>query len=140
MTDSAPTSIDLVAARSAFAERRWPEAHETLARLADEADLEPEDQERLADAAFWLGRMGEVIRVRRRSFTAYKDAGDHISAARMALHLHADHSQLLEASMADGWLRRATRLLDGTSPSAEHAGLGRAAINADSHAVTSTKL
>ena len=129
LTDEVPASAGLAKARLDFDERRWTDAYTGLSTAAADGDLVNSDLERLADAAFWTGRIGDAIETRQRLFQSYKVAGDRIGAARTALTLMADHGHLLERSLADGWLRRAIRLLDGLERRAEHAGIGRAAIS-----------
>jgi hypothetical protein len=49
----------LVRGRSAFAANAWADAYERLSAAAREAPLEPGDLERLATAAYLVGRDGE---------------------------------------------------------------------------------
>ena len=115
--------------RDAFERHAWRAAYESL-RMADAAaPLEPADLERLGEAAWWLGRLDDVIAALERAYTAYQAAGPRRDAARMALRLSAEVEHKQEHAVASGWLRRAERLLAGEPESVEHALLSRAHFN-----------
>jgi len=75
----------------------------------DVTRLDPGDLERLADAAFWMGRPREAIAARQRAYAAYRDARDHERAARVSWKLFHAHFELDEAATASGWLSTARR-------------------------------
>jgi len=115
--------------RDAFERHAWRAAYESL-RMADAAaPLEPADLERLGEAAWWLGRLDDVIAALERAYTAYQAAGRRRDAARTALRLSAEVEHKQEHAVASGWLRRAERLLAGEPESVEHALLSRAHFN-----------
>ena len=119
----------LAEGRDAFERHAWRAAYESL-RMADAAaPLEPADLERLGEAAWWLGRLDDVIAALERAYTAYQAAGPRRDAARMALRLSAEVEHKQEPAVASGWLRRAERLLAGEPESVEHALLSRAHFN-----------
>lgn len=98
-------------ARDAFDRRAWPRAHEFLGR-ADQADpLPPQDLERLAVAAYMLGRDDEQIVALSRAHHAHLERGDRAGAVRAAFWLVVHLSVRGEAGRATGWLGRARRLL-----------------------------
>ncbi|MEP6915181.1 MAG: hypothetical protein ABJC89_06020, partial [Acidobacteriota bacterium] len=104
------------------------------ARLAFEVSLETEDNpealEGLGLAAWWLNLADVVFDVRERAYRIYRERGDGLGAARMAVWLAWDTAAFRgEQAIANGWLRRAHHLLEGRPDAAEHAGLAlRSAI------------
>lgn len=115
-------------ARRAYGEHRWGDTFELLAGIEDR--LPAEDLDRLAEAAWWTGRLERCISIRERAYEAHTRAGDRLRAAAAALGLANDYSHRLESSIASGWVRRAERLLQGIPDSPEHAYLERAYLNA----------
>lgn len=99
---------------------RWEDAFESLSRL-DAADaLGAEGLDALGEAAWWLGRLPECIAARERSVAAYVADGRPRRAALVALRLFYTFSVRGDSAIATGWLRRATRLLEGESEGVEH--------------------
>jgi tetratricopeptide (TPR) repeat protein len=100
-------------ARAAFARTAWREAYDGL-RAADAAgELEAEDLERLAEAAWWLSDGTASLRARERAYRQYLQRGEPRAAAWAALALAEDHFHRLARSVGQGWLRRAERHLEG---------------------------
>ncbi len=123
----APVSIDvpdgLAVGRAALASGDW-----AAARLAfDEvlrSDESPEALEGLGLAAWWLDLADVVFDSRERAHRAYRERGDQLGAARMAVWLAWDTAAFRgEQAIANGWLQRARRLLEGVPDSPEHAWL-----------------
>ena len=127
---TAHQSIDeLTAARAALDAGRWTEAQHAFERaLAIEES--PEALEGLGMAAWWLDLAAVVFDARERAYRAYRKRSDPVSAARMAVWIAWDSSAFRgEDGVANGWLERARRLLDGQPDSPEHAFLAaRAAV------------
>jgi LuxR family maltose regulon positive regulatory protein len=99
----------------------WEEAY---AAFTEAVALEqfPEALEGLAMAAWWLNHVAETFQVRETAYRLYNERGDRRGAARTALWLALDHwSRRGEYAIANGWIRRANRLLESVEPSAEHA-------------------
>ena len=97
--------------RAAVADRDWPNAL-ALLRDADRAgELEPEDVERLGEAAFWTGHLEECIVARERAYTGLIEEGDVRGAAMVALHLAFHHAGRNALAVAAGWLENAVTLL-----------------------------
>ena len=120
---------ELAAGRMALVERRWFDAIGHL-QIADETQsLDGDDLDGLGEASWWLGRLGDAIAYRERSFAAHDAAGDRISAARTALALVTYLTQQVESSIAAGWLRRAERLLERQPECAGHGWLLRPRLN-----------
>jgi hypothetical protein len=81
----------------------------------------PEDFEGLSWAAWWLDDAEVVFAARNRAYHLYRQRGDFAGAARMATWLACDHLDFHGAlAVANGWLARAHRLLDGLEPGPEH--------------------
>ncbi|MGH9892349.1 MAG: hypothetical protein ACREA0_10270 [bacterium] len=98
--------------RRAYERRAWKEAHELLS-LADRGKtLRAVDLERLATAAFLIGRENEFERALERAHRAYRDGGDRTSAARCAFWIGLRLFLSGKTGAATGWLARGQRLLD----------------------------
>jgi DNA-binding NarL/FixJ family response regulator len=99
-------------ARDAFARHAWAEAHAQLAALGHGSPLGPADLERLAMAAFLVGRDDDCAQAWARAFQGWLDAGDAPRAARCAFWLGFKLLHRGELARGGGWLARARRLLD----------------------------
>ena len=75
--------------------------------------LSTEDLERLAEAAWWIGKSEECIKLRERVYTLYLASGDSLRAAAVAIAVAEDYFHKLARSVAHGWLQRAERHLRG---------------------------
>ncbi len=85
------------------------------------SDETPEALEGLSWAAWWLDGSDAVFDARERAYRLYKAKGDRSGAARMATWLAADHLDFHgAAAVANGWLRRAHRLLDQLEAGPDH--------------------
>ena len=99
---------------------RWSPAR-AFFEQAVVSDETPEALEGLSWAAWWLDDSDAVFDARERAYRLYKARGDRGSAARMATWLAADQLDFRgAAAVANGWLRRAHRLLDSLEPGADH--------------------
>jgi DNA-binding NarL/FixJ family response regulator len=119
--DASKSSAGSVAAGwAALGEARWDAARDAfVAALA--GDETPESLEGLSWAAWWLDDADTVFDARERAFRLYRRRGDAASAARMATWLAADELDFRGAlAVANGWLRRAQRLLDELEPGPDH--------------------
>ncbi|MFN2615838.1 MAG: LuxR C-terminal-related transcriptional regulator, partial [Thermoleophilaceae bacterium] len=83
---------------------------EVLTREQDE----PEALDGLGQSLWWLGETQASVELRAKAFAAYQRAGDHERAAYLATYLAAEYRIAGNASLAQGWLGRAQRLLEGT--------------------------
>jgi LuxR family transcriptional regulator, maltose regulon positive regulatory protein len=120
---SAGSNERLDEARTALGRGDWQ-----AARLAFETvlqtDEQPEALEGLGIAAWWLDLADVVFDVRERAYRLYRERGDSVGAARVAVWLAWDTAAFRgEHAIATGWLQRAHRLLDGRPQSIEHAWL-----------------
>ena len=110
----------LSAGRAALARGAWEQA-----RLAYAEALACEDSpaalEGLSWAAWWLDEVEACFDLRERAYRSYREAGDPRGAARLALWLGDDYLEFRgEQAVANGWTRRAARLLEDLEPAPEH--------------------
>lgn len=120
---------DLTAGQAALDAGAWQQAQHAFERaLASEET--PEALEGLGLAAWWLDLADVVFDARERAYRAYRNRGDLVPAARIAVWIAWDSAAFRgEEGVARGWLHRARRLLDGQQESPEHAFLAaRAAV------------
>jgi LuxR family maltose regulon positive regulatory protein len=104
---------------------RWAEARAIFEEALVREET-PEACEGLSWAAWWLDNAEAVFGARERAYRLYKKSGDTASAARMATWLASDHLDFHgSAAVANGWLRRAHRLLDPLDPGPDQGWLGR---------------
>jgi ATP/maltotriose-dependent transcriptional regulator MalT len=122
---AAPAEVNagLAAGSAALARGEWEAAYqafEAVLRIEDR----PHAQEGLGLAAWWLDLADVVFDARERAYRGYREAGDSLSAARVAVWLAWDTAAFRgEQAVANGWLQRARRLLEGQPDAPEHAWL-----------------
>jgi class 3 adenylate cyclase len=104
-------------ARSAFASRSWEESYKLLTQAAE---LGPDDLERLAESAWWTGRLEDSITARQKAYSAYLSSGQTRKAAYCAVSLAVDYMGKLAHSMGKGWMKRAERLLENDTDCPEY--------------------
>jgi len=95
--------------RAAFDRRAWTEAYSRLSHLDPP---QPEDQQRLAVAAYMLGRDEESAAWWERAYDEWLDRGELISAARCAGWLAIGLLIRGQVGLGGGWLARCATLLD----------------------------
>jgi len=101
-------------------EARWGAAR-AFFEEALAAEETPEAYEGLSWATWWLDDGEVVFASRERAYSLYRRAGHAASAARMATWLACDQLDFHGAwAVANGWLRRAQRLLDPLEPGPDH--------------------
>jgi len=112
----------LARARATFQRHEWREAFQ-LYREAEAAgaELEPQDLDWLAQAAWWISHMDDCLSARERSYAAYLAAGDKARAAYEAIWLARDNLMRRRATTGMSWLKRAEGLLENQPDSIEHA-------------------
>jgi hypothetical protein len=107
-------------ARTALDEHAWSEAYAALSWLDHEGDLGGADLERLGEAAWWNAHPRESLDAFARSYAAYVAEGDPARAAFVALRLAFEHFETRDVAQWNGWMGRATRLLEDQPESAVH--------------------
>jgi DNA-binding NarL/FixJ family response regulator len=115
--------FDCRAGDEALAIGAWPEARQAYeSALAVQESAEA--LEGLGVAAWWLDLADVVFNSRERAYRLFLDRGAHRDAARVAVWLAWDCWAFRgESAVANGWLQRARRLLEGQSDSVEMAWL-----------------
>jgi DNA-binding CsgD family transcriptional regulator len=99
-------------ARESYRLRAWTDAFEILARADQETPLEAEDLDRLAMAAYLIGRDDDYLRTLERAYNAHMEAGQCARAVRCAFWLGFRLLMRSEMGRATGWFGRAQRLLE----------------------------
>ncbi len=102
---------ELERARGLFGQHAWAEAHAAFSCADQEAPLDAEDLELLAQAACLVGRDDEYLETLERAHDARVKAGECAAAARCAFWLGFRLLMRGETGRATGWLARAERLL-----------------------------
>jgi LuxR family maltose regulon positive regulatory protein len=101
----------------------WEEARQAFHETAGNRGS-PEAFEGLGTAAWWLDQADLVFDSRERAYRLYLAAGDPTGAARVAVWLAWDYWAFRgEYAVANGWLQRARRLLEGQPSCPERAWL-----------------
>ena len=123
------SETDLTAGRAALDQGAWLDAERAFRRALAVEEC-PEALEGLGLAGWWLDQSDVVFDSRERAYRGYLGRGDVVSAARVATWIAWDSSAFRgEDGVANGWLQRARRLLDGQQESHAHAFLAvRAAL------------
>lgn len=105
---------DFAAGVKALGNAEWALAADCF-QAAIEADADSaEAWEGLAEAAWWLADDGKLFEARERSYQLYNGRRDRLGAGRAATWLAADSVEMRgQPAVANGWLQRASRLLEG---------------------------
>jgi DNA-binding NarL/FixJ family response regulator len=104
-------SRELHEAREACERSAWADAHRRLQLAQGDGPLQAEDLERLALAAYMLGRDDEYLETLERAFDAHASAGRRARAVRCGFWLGFRWLLRGEKGRATGWFARAERLL-----------------------------
>lgn len=133
----------LKAGHAALARGAWAEARACFEAAACR-EATPEALEGLGMAAWWLND-ATTMPVRERAYRLYRERGDRYSAARLATYLAWDHYLFRgEDAVANGWIQRGYRLLEGLDPGAEYAMLaiceGHLALFVENDTATARRL
>ncbi len=106
----------LAAGRAAYADGDWNAALLALGQLRSLAVVTSDDLQHWAHAAQCAGRPADAIGPLERGVAAYKALGDKVRAAWCAILIAHLRTEWREPALANGWLQRAVRLLDGEPP------------------------
>ncbi len=118
MTQVAPDPLE--AGRAALLRREWVEAYELLRSADESAELGPEDILLVGEAAMWNGHQEDLVAYLERAYRGYLQESNTLRAAYVATWLAHEQKNNLQASMANGWMARAKRLLDLEPEAPEH--------------------
>jgi ATP/maltotriose-dependent transcriptional regulator MalT len=110
----------LAEARAAHERRRYDLTYALLRETADTHLIPVDDLALLADAAWWLGRVSEVLALTEQLHHRYLAEGQVDRAALHALDLAGVLFMSGRHAPAMGWLNRGRRLLDGRPRCAGH--------------------
>ncbi|MET9272335.1 response regulator transcription factor [Kribbella sp. NPDC003557] len=94
----------------------WPAEYAELTAAGRHAPLPPADLDRLAVAAFVLGRDAEVAAYRERAYEEHLARGDVVAAIRSGFWLGFHLQQHGELARAAGWQARIERLVPEDDP------------------------
>ena len=106
------TADALQQGRESYRRQAWGEAYAQLAAADREASLKPEDLERLATAAYLLGRDADCADAWERAHHEFLRQGNVERAARCAFWLGFGLRYRGQGARGSGWFARARRLLD----------------------------
>ena len=113
-------AVGVESAREEVSRYAWREAFGLFAAADAVEPLGPDDLDRMAECAWWIGKMRHCIALRERAHAAYLKVGDVRRAAGVAVELAVHHGDLGEISDATAWIQKATRMLQGEAEGAEH--------------------
>jgi ATP/maltotriose-dependent transcriptional regulator MalT len=102
----------LARARKSFEQHTWADSYRLFEAADRETPLEPEDVERLATAAYLLGREDESEAFWERAHRTFLERGDGEGAARCACLLAVALQLRGTIAPASGWFARAQQILD----------------------------
>jgi LuxR family transcriptional regulator, maltose regulon positive regulatory protein len=112
-------SDNLSKGHDALARGAWQEARASFAAALQEAETAAAC-DGLGMAAWWLNDATTTFDARQRAYRLYTAQGQVRSAARLAAYLALDYFYFQGAyAVANGWVQRGRRLLDGLEPGAE---------------------
>jgi DNA-binding CsgD family transcriptional regulator len=103
---------ELERGRTCYAARAWAEAYRLLSQADRAAPLCGSDLERLAMAAYLIGRDDHYLNALDRAHDAHLDAGESLRAVRCAFWLGLRMLFRGEVGRATGWFGRAQRLIE----------------------------
>jgi LuxR family maltose regulon positive regulatory protein len=114
------TADRLAAGWGALSRGAWEEARGLFDTAVTEAATAAA-LEGLSWAAWWANDAAVTFDARERAYGLYRAQGDRRGAARMAMWMGTDHVDFRgELAVAQGWLGRARRLLEGVEQGPEH--------------------
>ena len=112
--------LSLQDGQEALTRGAWEEARACF-EVALECEESPEVLEGLGVSTWWLEDAAATFDARERAYRLYRERGDRLAAARLAISLAMDHYTFRsEFAIGNGWFRRAHRLLEGLDPAPEH--------------------
>ena len=98
--------------REAYDRHAWGDAYAMLSAADGDTPLEPEDRNRLAQAAALTGRDLESIDIWGRAYQGFLSRSEPQKAVRCAYHMGMALIDKGDVAQAGGWFTRARRVLD----------------------------
>jgi tetratricopeptide (TPR) repeat protein len=111
----------LETARRAFREGDWGGAFQAYGEAMGETELTPNDHAKRAAAAMWSGHYDDIVSALEQAAAGFTRAGQTAGAANVACELANVHFERRETKLAEGWLRRAERVLPDLPEGRTHA-------------------
>ena len=106
---------------AALAAGEWKAANDAFEAALAEAPDSPEILDALGSSYWWLADPDRAIDMRERAYVLFRKSGDTGRAARIALWLSREYGEVhRNEPAANGWLARASGLIESSPPSAEH--------------------
>jgi DNA-binding CsgD family transcriptional regulator len=102
----------LARARQSFEQHTWADSYRLFEAADREVPLEPDDLERLATAAYLMGREDASEAFWERAHRTFLERGDPEGAARSAFRLAVELQLRGAMAPASGWFARAQHILD----------------------------
>jgi len=119
MSTGVPANDPSASARAALARGDWEQARAGFEAVVARAP-DPAAFEGLATACSMLADGDAALAARERAYALYRERNAPVDAARTAIWLAIDSLDFrYEAAIANGWIQRANRLLEGTPPGEE---------------------
>jgi DNA-binding winged helix-turn-helix (wHTH) protein len=115
-----PQATAAAEAEHCFATAQWQAAMDAFATADRSSPLVAEALEHWATAAQCAGDLARAIPPLERAAIAYSSRSEHEAAARVTISLARIRIESLEPDVAQGCLRRATRLLSGLPRGEQH--------------------
>lgn len=115
-----PTSTARSQGAEFFERQQWAQAYALLSTADREESLPAEDLERLAMAAYLVGKDADSFDVLARVHNEFLKAGETRRAVRAAFWLGFSLQAVGEHARAGGWIARGQRLLDDCEDCVEH--------------------
>ena len=109
----------------AFERCEWHKAFAALSAADAGRALGAADLDRLAEAAWWVGKGDDCIKTRERAYALHLESGNLRAAAADAIAVAEDYFHKLARSVAHGWLQRADRHLHDLPECIEHGWMAR---------------
>ena len=127
-----------------LAKGAWEEALQLFKKALRQKET-PEALEEIGMASWWLDDNKTTFAARERAYKLYRQRGDRHGAARIATWLAWDYNTIRgEPAVANGWIQRGNRLLNGLALSPEHGWLavrmGAIALLSNNDTTTALKL
>jgi hypothetical protein len=119
-----PVAESVQRARKAFARRDWPAAYKAFMQAQTRGSLDPDDLTKLADAAWWLGRVDDSVTAGGEAYRRYLEAGLPRPAAMAALGVAVNLLGRGNNAQGEDWVGRSYGLLAHEPEGVEHGYLG----------------